>query len=287
MEGVFVRHLIGFVAMAASLLAQPQRIVSTSPSITETLFALGLGDRVVGVSQHCHYPPEATRRPRVGGYIRPNIEAIVGLRPDLVIVQEKATEAAGQLARMKIGVLNVENGDLRTMFAGMRAIASRCGVADRGARLEADVNARLSAIRRRTAGMPKRSLVFIVGRSPGRLEDLIAVGKGSYLNELIDIAGGVNSLGGTVMPYPKISLESMLGLNPDVVVDMGEMSETTGVTEEQKRKVVELWNRRPSLKAVRQKRVYAVASDIFVVPGPRIAEAAEAFERMLHPENAR
>lgn len=282
-----MRHVIAFLAMSAALGAQPQRIVSTSPSITETLFALGLGDRVVGVSQHCHYPPEADRRPRVGSYLKPNLEAIVGLRPDLVIFQERAAESSAQLERMKLGVLLLEDGGLDRMFAGLRAIASRCGVADRGVKLESEIRGRLSAIRRRTAGLPRRSLVFIVGRSPGALDNLIAVGKGSYLNELIEIAGGVNSLAGTLMPYPKLSLESMLSLNPDVLVDMGTMAETVGVTEEQKRGVVELWGRRATLKAVAEKRVYAVASDIFVVPGPRVAEAAEAFERMLHPENAR
>src|SRR5262245_10145698 len=170
MERVFVRALIGLLAITVPLLAQPLRIVSTSPSITETLFALGLGDRVVGVSQHCHYPPEANRRQRVGSYVRPNVEAIVGLRPDLVIVQTKATEAAAQLERMKLGVLRVQDGDLERMFEGIRAIASRCGVSERGVKLESEIRSRLSTIRHRTARLSKRSLVFIVGRSPGSLD---------------------------------------------------------------------------------------------------------------------
>jgi len=280
-----VRLLIFFIA--AALFAQPRRIVSTSPSVTETLFALGLGDRVVAVSQHCHYPPEVNGRPRVGSYLKPNVEVIIGFRPDLVIVQSDAAEAAAQLARVKLNVLQVEHGDLEKMFAGMRSIALRCGVPERGAKLEADIRKRLAAIRQRTASLPRRSLVFIVGRSPGSLDNLIAVGKGSYLNELIAIAGGVNALERTPMPYPKVSLESIIGLNPDVVVDMGDMAETLTVSEEHKRSVVALWNLHPSLKAVAQKRVFAVAADIFVVPGPRVAEAAEAFERMLHPEAAR
>jgi iron complex transport system substrate-binding protein len=276
-----MRAVIALLTLAAALPAQPRRIVSTAPSMTETLFALGLGDRVVAVSQYCHYPPEALKRPKIGSYLRPNVEAIVGLRPDLVLLQAKTPDSvAGQLARMKLPVLEVEHGDLERMFAGMREIATRCGVPERGVKLESEIRARLDAIRRRTAGRPRRSLVFIVGRSPGRLDNLIAVGKGSYLNELIAIAGGVNSLATTALPYPKLSLESMLGLNPDVLVDMGDMAETVGVTEEHKRHVVDLWRRQPALKS----RVFAVASDIFVVPGPRVAEAAEAFEQMLHPE---
>lgn len=279
-----MRRLILLFALAAAAMAQPRRIVSTSPSITETLYALGLGDRVVGVSQHCHYPPEALQKPKVGSYLRPNVEAIVGLRPDLVILQAKTPDSvAGQLERVKLSVLQVEHGDLESMFAGIRAVAARSGVPERGAKLESDIRARLDAVRARTAKLPRRSLVFIVGRNPGSLDNLIAVGKGSYLNELIAIAGGANALAGNALPYPKLSLESMLGLNPDVLVDMGDMAETTGVTEAHKQEVVALWRRHAALKS----RVYAVASDIFVVPGPRVAEAAESFARMLHPEAIR
>jgi iron complex transport system substrate-binding protein len=209
------------------------------------------------------------------------VEAIVGLRPDLVIIQSKMPDSvSGQLQRMKLPVLEVEHGTLETMFAGIRDIAIRAGVPERGTKLEAEIRARLEAVRRRTAGRPRRSLVFIVGRAPGALEGLIAVGKGSYLNELIAMAGGVNALASNALPYAKLSLEAMIGLNPDVVVDMGEMAETSGVTDAQKAAVVALWRKRTTLKS----RVYAVASDIYVVPGPRVAEAAEAFARMLHPE---
>jgi iron complex transport system substrate-binding protein len=262
-----MRPLIVLLSLAAAAAAQPGRIVSTAPSVTETLFALGLGDRVVGVSQHCHYPPEATRLPKIGSYLKPNVEAIVGL-------------IAGQLARVKLPVLEVEHGTLGTMFTGIREIAARSGVPERGAKLESEIRGRLEAVRRRTSARPRRSLVFIVGRAPNSLDNLIAVGKGSYLNELIAIAGGVNALAGNALAYPKLSLESMIGLNPDVLIDMGDMAETVGVTEEHKRAVVALWRRYPALKS----RVYAVASDIFVVPGPRVAEAAEAFAQMLHPE---
>jgi iron complex transport system substrate-binding protein len=277
-----MRSLIAWLALAATLTAQPRRIVSTAPSITETLFALGLGNAVAGVSQHCHYPAEAAARPKIGTYVNPNVEAIVALRPDLVILQDAAHQAALQLQRVGIGTLEIRHGTLETVFAAITDIGGRCGVPDRAVKLNGEIRARLDAIRRRTANRPRRSLVFIVGRSPGSLDGLTAVGKGSYLNELIEIAGGVNALARTAMPYPKVSVESIIGLNPDVLVDMGDMAETLGVTEEHKRSVVALWSKYPALKAATQGRVFAVASDIFVVPGPRVADAAEAFEKMLH-----
>jgi iron complex transport system substrate-binding protein len=276
-----MRFLIACFAVAATLCAQPRRIVSTAPSLTETLFALGLGSSVAGVSQHCHYPPEAASRPKVGTYVNPNVEAIVALRPDLVVLQEAADQAAAQLRRIGIATLELRHGNLDSVFATITDIGARCGVPDRAAKLNGEIRARLDAIRGRTSGRPRRSLVFIVGRSPGTLDNLIAVGKGSYLNELIEIAGGANALARTAMPYPKVSLESMIGVNPDVLVDMGDMAETLRVTEEHKRGVVALWSRYPALNAVQHGRVFAVASDIFVVPGPRVADAAEAFEKML------
>ena len=196
-----------------------------------------------------------------------------------MIVQATPSPAAAQLERMKLNVLSVEHGDLARTLAGIQEIAARCGVPDRGVKLVSDIRTRLDAIRRRTASLPPRSLVFIVGRSPGTLEGIIAVGKGSYLNELIEIAGGRNALASTAIQYPKVSLEALLGLNPDVLVDMGDMAETVGVTQAHKRSIVALWGRYQQLKAVAQKRVFAVASDIYVVPGPRIVDAAEAFEK--------
>src|SRR5262245_19667354 len=112
------------------------------------------------------------------------------------------------------------------------------------------MRSRLDSIRQRTARAPRRSLVFIVGRTPGRIDGLIAVGKGSYLNELIEIAGGVNALARTPQAYPKISLEGLLGMNPHVLVDMGDMADTVNVPEEHKREVVALWGRYSALQAV-------------------------------------
>ncbi len=113
------------------------------------------------------------------------------------------------------------------------------------------------------------------------------MGKGSFLNELIRLAGGRNSLYDSPVSYPRISLETVIRLDPDVIVDMGDMAETVGVTEAHKQLVVKLWHGQPAVRAARESHVFAVAADIFVVPGPRIAEAAEAFAGMLHGDTLR
>jgi iron complex transport system substrate-binding protein len=278
------RLLCAFSIAAVVVAAPPRRIVSTAPSITEMLYALGLGDRVVGVTTYCHYPPEAAKKFKIGDYLRPNLETIVSLRPDLVISENTGVRHAERLSGLKLNVLEIDDGSLAGIYDSIRSIAKAAGVSAKGDALCASMRASLEAIRAKTARLPRRRVLFLVGRTPGRIEDLIAAGRASHLNELIEIAGGENVFRDSPAAYAKIPLEELLARNPEVIVDMGEMSQTAGVTEEAKRAVVTLWGRYPTLAAVREHRVFAVASDIFVVTGPRVVEAARAFARMLHPE---
>jgi iron complex transport system substrate-binding protein len=277
--------LVGQTPWSARVpLDPPQRIVSTAPSVTEILYALGLGDRVAGVTTFCHYPPEATKKPKIGDYLHPSLETIVGLRPDLVVSETSGVRHAERLRSLNLNVLEIDDATLAGIYDSIRRIGQAAGVPRRAEELCARMRADLDAIRAKVAPLPRRRVLFLVGRTPGRIEDLIAAGRASHLNELIEIAGGENVFRGSIAAYGKIPLEELLARNPEVIVDMGEMSETVGVTEAQKRAVVELWNRYPNLAAVRQHRVYAVASDIFVVPGPRVVDAARALARMFHPE---
>lgn len=281
------KKLLILFALALTGQAQPRRIVSTAPSFTETVYAIGAGNRVVGVSVHCHYPKEVEKVAKVGTYMKPNIEAIVRLKPDLVLVQKEQPEVAAQLNRLGITTLALTNTSLDDTFRTIREIGAGVGMMGQATKLEQSIRGRLEALRRASAARPTKTLLFIVGRTPGRLEGLIAVGKGSFLNELIAYAGGRNALADSLVTYPRISVEAVLRIDPDVIVDMGEMAETVGVTEAHKKAVVRLWQRQADLKAVKSKDVYAVASDIFVVPGPRVAEAAEAFASMLYRERSK
>lgn len=272
------------VVAAVPLWGQPRRIVSTTPSITEMLFALGLGDRVVGVTTFCHYPDEARRIAKIGTYIQPNFEVILSLRPELVIIQENPIRLAEKLESLNLKVLELEHKSVGDIYESLEIMAEAAGVAERATALNESIRGTLDEIRRRVSALPKRRIMFIVGRTPNAVEGLIAIGKASYLNELMSIAGGENIFRDAVAPYPKVSLEEVLARNPEVIVDMGEMARTAGVTVEQKRAVVTLWSRYPSLAAVKRGHVFAVASDIYVVPGPRMVDAAREFARMLHPE---
>ena len=176
---------------------------------------------------------------------------------------------------------------MRQNLDSIREIGKAAGIEPAADRLVEQINSELAALRSGKSTQLRRSVAFIVGRTPGRLEGLVVVGGGSYLSELMTIAGGRNVFADSNQAYVKTSLESLLRRNPDVLIDMGEMAETVGVTESAKAAVVNLWGARPALKAVRERRVYAVASDIFVVPGPRMVDAARAFAEMLSAEHAK
>lgn len=275
--------MIGVFLLAAALLhGQPKRIVSTAPSITETLFALGLGDRVVGVSTYCHYPEQATKLPRVGTFVKPNIEAIARLRPGLVLLQKLPDSPKPQLASLGFAVTEIESGDLARNLDNIRIIGKAAQAEAAAERLIASIRAGLGKLRLQ-AGTRPRSAMFIVGRTAGRLEGLIVAGGSSYLSELMEAAGGRNIFADAPQAYLKTSLEVVVRRDPEVIIDMGDMAETTGVTEAQKQSVVRLWATQPGLAAVRSRRVFPVASDIYVVPGPRMLDAAQAFAKMLHP----
>lgn len=257
------------------LAAIPARIVSTSPSITETLFALGLGDRVVGVSTFCRFPPEAAGLPKVGTFLKPDAELIAGLRPDLVVVHEVSTGIDRKLASLRIPFVVVERGTLASVFSSIRQIAAAAGVPSRGDSLVADIKRRLDAVRRAGAA-PRPRVLFIIGRRPGTLADLVAIGAGSYVNDLIEIAGGENVLAVDGQPeYPRISMETVLRLDPDVIVDTVDMGETEAERRQRQPINARLWSAYGMLAAVKTQRLHAATTDALVVPGPRVVEAAE------------
>ena len=223
---------------------------------------------------------------RIGVCFHPNMETVLSLRPDLVIIQENPARLKEKFEALRLKVMELPHTSVNDIFASITEIGRVAGVEDRADGLCQKIRGKLSEIQSKAAERPRRRMMFIVGRTPGTIEGLIAVGSSSYLNELIAIGGGANVFEQASAPYPKVSLEEILARNPEVIVDMGDMAKTDGVTEEQKRNVARLWGRFPSLAAVKRKGVHGVASDIFVVPGPRMVDAALAFARMLHPEVA-
>jgi iron complex transport system substrate-binding protein len=262
--------------------AVPARIVSTSPSITETLFALGLGDRVVGVSLFCRYPDQVTALPKVGTFLKPDPETIARLKPDLVFVHTGPNSAASQLATLGIETAVVDGGTLSSVFTTIRQIGRAAGVPERADRLLAELNTRLDRVKTSVAGRAPRKVLIIVGRRTGTLTDIVAVGPGSYLHDIATIAGGTNVLASVKLEYPRISMETVISLAPDVIIDVGEMGESPADSDRRRRITEGLWQRQTLITAVREGAVHAIHDEAFVVPGPRIIDVARMMAHWFH-----
>jgi iron complex transport system substrate-binding protein len=269
-----VKRLLTFLFLLGfTVQAQPSRIVSTLPSATETLFALGVGDRVVGVSNYCRYPPAVLSLPKIGTYTKPDPERIALLRPDLVILEKTATSLADRLAALGIRYAQIKIGSLADVYSMIQDIGSAVGVTAK-ASLNDQIRSRLATIRTESAGRPKPTVLLVVGRTPGLLTNLTAVGPSTYLGELLQIAGGSNALPDAAIPYPHISLETVVRLNPEVILDMSMMGESTEARIQEKR-LRQPWLTHRELVAVRNGYVFGLASETLVTPGPRVVEAVE------------
>jgi len=270
-----------FVALATCVaLAQPRepvaRIVSTLPSATEMLFAIGLGDRVVGVSNFCRYPPQVASLPKIGNVLRPDFERILALRPDLVVISDGAPELAGRLAAARVPFLAVATTTLADVSLAMARIGAAAGIEPHAHAIVRSMEERLQRVRARAVTRPRPRVLLIIGRNPDTLTGIVAAGAGSYLDDLVELAGGDNVVSRvSSLPYPKVSLESILSLDPQVVVDTIDMS---GIDPNRERRNAEghkIWQRYRMLSAVRTDRVYPAESDALVTPGPRVVEVAE------------
>lgn len=270
----------------APALAEPQRIVSTAPSITEMLYSLGLGNRVVGVTTYCHYPPEVRQKPKIGNYMNPSFETILATKADLIVVLREHRSLVKQLRGFDLPVIALQHNDLAGIYQSLMNLGEMTGTSDRAAKQVDHLQSELAAIRRRTTSLSRRGVMFVIGRTPETVEDLVVVGRGSFLNELIAIAGGRNIFENTLAHYPRIPQEEIYARSPEVIIDMGNMGTTFQITEDHHEAVKELWEQMPKLPAVQTGRVYPVTEDLFVVPGPRVGETTRRFVSMIHPEVA-
>jgi len=274
-------NTLGFLAIAVCVLAgQPReesrRIVSTSPSTTEMLFALGLGDRVVGVSNFCRYPPQVQALPKVGTILRPDLERVVTLRPDLVVITDRNLEFAARLTAAQISFVTVPTTTLKDVSSAMLRIGDAAGIPAEARTAVAKMEERLEKVRRLPQIVPRPRVLLIMGRTADALTGIVAAGAGSYLNDLVGIAGGANIVSEvSSLPYPQLSLESILKLDPDVIVDTIDMGATETERERRNAEGQELWRRYRTISAVRNGRVRAAETDALFVPGPRVAESAE------------
>jgi iron complex transport system substrate-binding protein len=266
---------------AASDSPIPRRIISLVPAVTEILFAIGAGDRVIGVSSFDHYPPDVASRARVGALLDPDVERILSLRPDLVAIYGSQEDLRRQLGRAGIALFDYSHGGLADITTTIAAIGSRVGSRPEAERLARSIEARLDAIRRRVATRPQPRTLLVFGRDPLALRNIYASGGVGFLHDLLGVAGATNVFADVKRQSVQATTETILARAPEVIV---ELKYQRPMTDEEIAGERKTWRLLASVPAVRQDRVVLLVGDEFVVPGPRIADAAERLARAIHPE---
>ncbi|MFC1692954.1 ABC transporter substrate-binding protein [Candidatus Latescibacterota bacterium] len=263
--------------------ANYRRIVSLSPSSTETLFALGLGDRVVGVTRYCKYPPEALEKDKVGGYLDPNYEAIATLNPDLVIVLPGHENIKNYLTELGLAYVMVRNDRVEDILETFTIIGDICGISEKASEIVANMKARIQLIKEQIKDTPRRRVLVSISRTlgTGSLEDVYIAGKNTFYDELIMYAGGVNAYKGYDIEYPVLSAEGLLYLNPDIIIDIVPDLDKRGVDNTA---ILKDWESVSHVEAVKNRRIHVLSDDYTVIPGPRFIQLLEDFAHIIHPE---
>jgi iron complex transport system substrate-binding protein len=248
------------------------RVVSLAPSATDIVVALGLTDRLVGVTRFDH-GVEVKGLARVGGFLDPSVEAVVALRPDLVLwlTDGGAVPAVSRIAELGIPVLAIPVVSVADVLASCRAVGRALGEAPAGERLAASLEQAIARVRERGARLPTRRVLFLVGREP-----LVVAGPGSYPDELLRVVGARNVVEGSVA-WPVFPVERAAALTPEVVVDAAVNEHADGAGE------------RPllAIPCVRHGCLRRLDSDDSLRPGPRLARALDQIFAAVHPEASR
>ena len=252
-----------------------------SPNLTQIIFALGSSDLLVGVDRYSVYPPAAAELPRMGSYMDPDLEALIASRPDLVLIVE-TDEGLGD----KLKGLGIEHREFRndTVLDVLESIESLGWLLNKKARAEELSEDFLNAsveIRHALEGTERTRVALVVGRNTGRLQDIFVVGSGSFLNELLELAGGENVFADQAVSYPQVGVESLIGADPDVIIDS---TLAKGASEEEYVKLGEDWSAVAGLKAVRNGKIVVAQDGWFQIPGAHMGSTIRLFAHWLHPD---
>ena len=259
----------------------PQRIVSIIPAVTEMIFAMGDGGRIVGVSSYDRFPPEASRLPRVGALLDPNVERILSLKPDLVVIYNTQVELKQRLERAGIAAYSYEHRGLADITSTIRAIGTRIGSSARADRLAGEIERSIASIRASVAARPRPRTLLVFEREGGSLRNIYATGGTGFLHDMLQAAGGDDVFSDIKQQSVQATSELMLARRPEVIIELryGDSVKTADIPRE-----MAAWNALASLPAVRNRRVHVLIGDEFVVPGPRVVDAVRRLAQTLHPD---
>jgi iron complex transport system substrate-binding protein len=272
--------LLVLLAVTTDAQRPPARIVSLVPALTEIVFAIGAGDRVIAVSSYDEDPPEVRKLPKVGALLDPDVERIIAMRADLVLLYGSQTDLMTQLARASIPFYEYRHGGLATVTATIRTLGQRLGQKQRAEAVAGTIERRMAALRQRTSGLKKPRTLLVFTRERRSLRNIYASGGSGFLHEMLEAAGGINVFADIKTEAVQASSEMILARAPEVILEL--RGEDIPSPEELPAEI-DSWRALASVPAVRNNRLYFMPGRAYVVPGPRVAEGAEAMAAKLHP----
>lgn len=258
---------------------KPQRIVSLSPNLTQVIYALGYMDKVVGVTIYDEYPPEVIDLPKVGGWINPNYEAILALKPDLVVLMKDQDISFGEKLR-KLGLktfIAKSNDSIKDIIQAITDLGEILGESEKAKKLTLGIQSDLSKIEQQTNNTTKKTVLLVVGRNPGTLEDIYVIGRNNYIDELITLAGGENVVQNERNAL-KITKEAIFSFNPDVIIEINHQKL------DREDQILDIWNSLSSVDAIKNNQVHVLSSKVLLHPSQRIVDGAQTLTDILHPE---
>jgi len=270
---IFARMVTDQTGRRVNIPDHPHRLVSIAPSVTETLYELGLGDRLVGDTDYCDYPPQATAVPHVGGMLNPNLEKIVALKPDLVLGTDEANrrETADQLEHLGIPLYGVTAHSVDGTIKSLEDLGHILDWDQPTQKIVANLRTRVAAVDKKVQGQPRLKVLFVVWYRP-----LITAGSQTFISNVIQRAGGISISDDMKTEWPHMGLEDVLSRAPDVILFPQAEAFAPGLDEFQK---LPGWR---DLAAVKNHCVYMV-SETIMRPSPRLIDALEELANTLHP----
>jgi iron complex transport system substrate-binding protein len=254
----------------------PERIISMAPNITETIYALGLGDQLVGATSYCLYPDAAQKVPRVGGFGQFNYEAIVMRQPDLVILHKEYDADKTRLEGLGIPYLETGSYFIEDILQTITTIGTACGAEDKSEELVLQLRSSIDQLRSENTN-PPNVLITFGGSAGDDIEQIHAFGTECIHNELLEIAGGKNVIEGK-LPYSTLSKEAIMRLNPDIIIELAPGTE-------QPEDPSKPWKKLSSVKAVQNNRIHVLTGDYTCIPGPRFIQTLEDFSTVIRQNN--
>ena len=249
-------------------------MISLAPNLTEVLFLLGCGNQLVGVTDYCNYPPEARQLPRLGGLHNPNFERILSLRPRMAFMLPSQRALAARLEKAGVDCVIVKSDTLDDITQGILLMGKSRGLGERSEALAGGIQADLDRIRAQCAGKSRVRALLAVSHSPGALNDLYASGRGTYLDEILTLAGGVNAIDSSPAAYPLLARETVLACGAEVIIDFQFQEESEAIRTQ--------WRRYLGREDASAPRVFFAGDPRLTVPGPSAVHAARAIAEFLH-----